>query len=369
MDSRPSPTTVHSAARAEGLTKTYGAGDTRVTALDDVTVDFTAGEFTAIMGPSGSGKSTLMHCMAGLDSPTSGSAFLGDTDISGLGDKALTTLRRDRLGFIFQSFNLVPTLTAAENITLPIDIAGDNVDKEWFGEITSRLGLTDRLGHRPSELSGGQQQRVALARAVVISPSVLLLDEPLSNLDAKLREETRGQIRRVQTESGITALYVTHDQAEAMAMSDRIAVLDAGRVHQIASPDTIYHRPRTEFVARFIGRSNVMPATVTAVGDATVDVTVGEVAVTAPRPDIDVTVGDSVGLSLRPETLGFVADGEGLFRGEVTESEFSGATSTFTVEVGESTMLVTVPATGTRPDVGDRVSVGLVSGGAWVVER
>ena len=146
------------AARAESLTKIYGAGDTQVTALDHVSVSFTRGEFTAIMGPSGSGKSTLMHCMAGLDTPTSGSAYLGGTDLATLNDRALTAVRRDRLGFIFQSFNLVPTLTAAENITLPTDIAGRKVDRAWFDRITTRLGLTDRLTHRPSELSGGQQQ-------------------------------------------------------------------------------------------------------------------------------------------------------------------------------------------------------------------
>lgn len=240
MDSRPSPTaahSAHSAARAEGLTKTYGAGDTRVTALDDVTVDFTAGEFTAIMGPSGSGKSTLMHCMAGLDTPTSGSAFLGDTDISGLGDKALTTLRRDRLGFIFQSFNLVPTLTAAENITLPIDIAGDNVDGEWFGEITSRLGLTDRLGHRPSELSGGQQQRVACARALVARPEIIVGDEPTGNLDSNSSAEVLDILRTAVDRDNQTVVIVTHD-AKAAAYADRVVFLADGRiVHELRDPD------------------------------------------------------------------------------------------------------------------------------------
>ncbi|MDN5582685.1 MAG: ABC transporter ATP-binding protein [Corynebacterium sp.] len=229
--------TAHSAARAEGLTKTYGAGDTRVTALDDVSVDFTAGEFTAIMGPSGSGKSTLMHCMAGLDSPTSGSAFLGDTDISGLGDKALTRLRRDRLGFIFQSFNLVPTLTAAENITLPIDIAGDKVDKEWFAEITSRLGLTDRLGHRPSELSGGQQQRVACARALVARPEIIVGDEPTGNLDSNSSAEVLDILRTAVDRDGQTVVIVTHD-AKAAAYADRVVFLADGRiVHELRDPD------------------------------------------------------------------------------------------------------------------------------------
>ncbi|MEY8566565.1 ABC transporter ATP-binding protein [Corynebacterium sp.] len=237
MESRTTVTTAHSAARAEGLTKTYGAGDTRVTALDDVTVDFTRGEFTAIMGPSGSGKSTLMHCMAGLDSPTSGSAFLGDTDISRLGDKALTALRRDRLGFIFQSFNLVPTLTAAENITLPIDIAGDKVDKEWFAEITSRLGLTDRLGHRPSELSGGQQQRVACARALVARPEIIVGDEPTGNLDSNSSAEVLDILRTAVDRDDQTVVIVTHD-AKAAAYADRVVFLADGRiVHELRDPD------------------------------------------------------------------------------------------------------------------------------------
>lgn len=344
----------------DSIIKQYGE-KTRI-GMDAVVA---SGELFTLLGPSGCGKSTLLRMVAGFVAPTSGTIRFGDRDVT-----TVPPNKRDA-GMVFQNYALFPHMTVAENTAYGLKVRRvSKAEREQrVADALSQVGLSEYGDRRVDQLSGGQQQRVALARAVVISPSVLLLDEPLSNLDAKLREETRGQIRRVQTESGITALYVTHDQAEAMAMSDRIAVLDAGRVHQIASPDTIYHRPRTEFVARFIGRSNVMPATVTAVGDATVDVTVGEVAVTAPRPDIDVTVGDSVGLSLRPETLGFVADGEGLFRGEVTESEFSGATSTFTVEVGESTMLVTVPATGTRPDVGDRVSVGLVSGGAWVVER
>ena len=168
--------THEAAARAVSLVKTYGSGDAQVTALDGVSVEFARNEFTAIMGPSGSGKSTLMHSMAGLDSFDAGSAFIGDTDLATLNDKELTALRRDRLGFIFQSFNLVPTLTAAENITLPTDIAGGQIDQEWFEEITSRLGLTNRLTHRPSELSGGQQQRVACARALVSRPEIIFGD-------------------------------------------------------------------------------------------------------------------------------------------------------------------------------------------------
>ena len=344
----------------DNIIKQYGE-KTRI-GMDAVVA---SGELFTLLGPSGCGKSTLLRMVAGFVAPTSGTIRFGERDVT-----TVPPNKRDA-GMVFQNYALFPHMTVAENTAYGLKVRRiSKVEREQrVADALTQVGLSEYGDRRVDQLSGGQQQRVALARAVVISPSVLLLDEPLSNLDAKLREETRGQIRQVQTESGITALYVTHDQAEAMAMSDRIAVLDAGRVHQIASPDTIYHRPRTEFVATFIGRSNVLPAAVTAVREDQVDVAVGGVIVTAPRPEIEVTAGDDVGLSLRPETLGFVPDSESLFRGEVTGSEFSGATSTFTVSVGESSLLVTVPATGVRPDVGDVVGVGLVSGGAWVVER
>ncbi|CUU66131.1 ABC transporter ATP-binding protein [Corynebacterium variabile] len=217
------------AARADALTKTYGSGDTKVTALDNVSVSFAAGEFTAIMGPSGSGKSTLMHCMAGLDTPTSGSAWLGTTDLASLKVKELTKTRRDRLGFIFQSFNLVPTLTAEENITLPTDIAGRKVDRAWFDEVTGRLGLTDRLSHRPAELSGGQQQRVACARALVSRPEIIFGDEPTGNLDSNSSAEVLAILRASVDRDGQTVVIVTHD-AKAAAYADRILFLADGRI-------------------------------------------------------------------------------------------------------------------------------------------
>src|SRR5688572_3411026 len=179
----PVVTTV--AARAVGAVKVYGRGATEVRALDGVDVDFPKGEFTAIMGPSGSGKSTLLHCMAGLDSLSSGNVFIGDTDLTTLNDRQLTILRRERVGFVFQSFNLVPTLTAAENITLPVALAGHRSDRGWLDALTNTLGITDRLKHRPSELSGGQQQRVAAARALLTRPELIFADEPTGNLDSK----------------------------------------------------------------------------------------------------------------------------------------------------------------------------------------
>ena len=224
------------AARAVDLFKQYGSDDTAVVALDHVSIEFGKNEFTAIMGPSGSGKSTLMHTMAGLDSATSGSAFIGDTDISALNDKDITALRRDRLGFIFQSFNLVPTLTAAENITLPTDIAGKDVNKQWFEEVTSRLGLAERLEHRPAELSGGQQQRVACARALVSRPEIIFGDEPTGNLDSNSSAEVLDILRTAVDKDDQTVVIVTHD-AKAASYADRVVFLADGKlVNELHNP-------------------------------------------------------------------------------------------------------------------------------------
>ena len=217
------------AARAEGVTKVYGWGDTRVTALDDISVAFAKGEFTAVMGPSGSGKSTLMHCMAGLDSVTDGSVFIGDQDLSTLSDRQLTKLRRERVGFIFQAYNLVPTLSASENITLPLDLAGTKVDQSWFDSVVETLGVADRLKHRPSELSGGQQQRVAAARAMVSRPDLIFADEPSGNLDSKASADLLAFLRSAVKDHAQTIVMVTHD-ANAAGYADRIVFLADGRV-------------------------------------------------------------------------------------------------------------------------------------------
>ncbi|WP_243854500.1 ABC transporter ATP-binding protein [Canibacter zhoujuaniae] len=217
------------AAKAVNLVKTYGSGDTAVHALAGVSVEFKKQQFTAIMGPSGSGKSTLMHCMAGLDTATAGESYIGETEITKLKDKEITNLRRDRLGFIFQSFNLVPTLTAAENITLPLDIAGRPVDKEWFQEVTKRLGLSSRLGHRPSELSGGQQQRVACARALVAKPEIIFGDEPTGNLDSNSSKEVLQILRTAVDTDKQTVVIVTHDP-RAASYADRVVFLADGKI-------------------------------------------------------------------------------------------------------------------------------------------
>jgi putative ABC transport system ATP-binding protein len=232
------------AARAVGATKIYGSGDTAVHALDGVDVDFEHGRFTAIMGPSGSGKSTLLHCLAGLDQLTSGQVYLGDLELSALSEKELTRVRRDRLGFVFQSYNLVPTLTADENITLSADLAGRKVDQAWVDKVIDVVGLRNRLNHRPSELSGGQQQRVAVARALANQPEVVFADEPTGNLDSKSSGDVLRFMRQAVDDFGQTIVMVTHDPVAA-AYADRVVFLADGRVvDDLAKPtrDAILER-------------------------------------------------------------------------------------------------------------------------------
>lgn len=226
------------AASARELYKVYGSGDTEVRALDGISVDFYSAQFTAIMGPSGSGKSTLMHCLAGLDRPSAGSVRIGDTELTGMNDKKLTALRRDEIGFVFQSFNLVPTLTARENITLPAGIAGRKVDQAWFDQVIDRLGLAGRLDHRPAEMSGGQQQRVACARALVGRPRILFGDEPTGNLDSNSSAEVLSILRSAVDDYDQTVVIVTHDP-RAAAYADRVLFLADGQLrHELASPSS-----------------------------------------------------------------------------------------------------------------------------------
>jgi putative ABC transport system ATP-binding protein len=232
------------AARAVGASKHYGKGDTKVLALDDVTVEFRAQEFTAIMGPSGSGKSTLMHCIAGLDTLTAGRVVIGNTDLSGLDDRGLTLLRREKIGFIFQAFNLIPTLTALENITLPMALAGRKPDAAWLDTVIETVGLGDRLNHRPSELSGGQQQRVAVARALASRPEIIFADEPTGNLDSRTGAEILDFMRRAVRELGQTIVMVTHDPVAA-SYAQRVIFLADGRIVDELSdptPDRVLDR-------------------------------------------------------------------------------------------------------------------------------
>jgi putative ABC transport system ATP-binding protein len=229
---RPAPPVTRSnraAVSAEGLVKVYGSGATAVRALDGVDVAFAAQAFTAIMGPSGSGKSTLMHCLAGLDTATSGSVRVGDVEITGMSDRALTLLRRERIGFVFQSFNLLPTLTAAQNIRLPLELAGRSPEPEWWDRVIGTLGIADRLSHRPSELSGGQQQRVACARALIGRPDVIFADEPTGNLDSRAGLEVLSFLRNSVRELDQTVVMVTHDPVAA-SCADRVVFLADGRL-------------------------------------------------------------------------------------------------------------------------------------------
>jgi putative ABC transport system ATP-binding protein len=230
------PLTKTAAARAVEASKIYGQGSTEVRALDAITVEFEAGRFTAIMGPSGSGKSTLLHCLAGLDRVTSGHIFLGDIEISAASEKQLTLIRRDRIGFVFQAFNLIPTLNAEENMTLPMALAGKKPDPAWFQQIVGTVGLSDRLRHRPSELSGGQQQRVAVARALISRPDLIFADEPTGNLDSRSSGEVLNFMRDAVDHLGQTIVMVTHDPTAA-SHADRVVFLADGKiVDEMGSP-------------------------------------------------------------------------------------------------------------------------------------
>jgi putative ABC transport system ATP-binding protein len=233
----PSVTNVTTVARAVNAVKIHGSGDTAVRALDDVSVEFRRADFTAIMGPSGSGKSTLMHCLAGLDALTSGHVFIGDVDLSRLSDKELTLLRREQVGFVFQAYNLVPTLTALENITLPLSLAGGHPDRAWLDMVIDTVGLRDRLTHHPSELSGGQQQRVAVARALASQPQIIFADEPTGNLDSRSGAEILGFMRRAVEELGQTIVMVTHDPVAAGYAHAALFLNDGRIVDEMREPD------------------------------------------------------------------------------------------------------------------------------------
>ena len=235
------------------LKKYYGAGDTLVKALDGVELSVENGEFVAIIGTSGSGKSTMLHMLGGLDRPTSGTVTVDGRELSTLKDEELTIFRRRKIGFVFQAYNLVPVLSVYENIVLPIQLDGGAVDESYVREVIAVLGLEKKLDSLPGQLSGGQQQRVAIARALVKRPDILLLDEPLSNLDARLRLEMREEIRRIQTETGVTTVFVTHDQEEAMSITDEIVLMRTGVVQQQCPPQQMYLNPANRFVAGFLG--------------------------------------------------------------------------------------------------------------------
>ena len=306
------------AIEAIDLVKDYGHGENAVHALRGVNVRFEQGRFTAIMGPSGSGKSTLMHTLAGLDSATSGHIVFDGADITTMNDNQLTMLRRHKIGFIFQSFNLLPMFTAEQNILMPLTLAGQKPDRQWFDMLTTTLGLKERLTHRPNELSGGQQQRVAIARALVSRPRVLLLDEPLAALDLKLRKDMQQELKNIQKATGITFVFVTHDQEEALSMSDTIVVMSEGRIQQIGTPIDIYNEPENAFVADFIGESNIVD------GIMRKDFSVTFSGHTFTCVDKGFAKNENVDVVIRPEDVDIVPIEQGMLRGTVTSITFMG---------------------------------------------
>ncbi|MFI0463405.1 ABC transporter ATP-binding protein [Saccharopolyspora sp. 5N102] len=349
--------------RLDRVCKSYGSASPVV---HDIDVTIESGEFFTLLGPSGCGKSTTLRMIAGFVTPTSGRILFGDRDITA------TPPNKRGTGMVFQNYALFPHYDVAQNVAygLVTRKVAKTERNERVAAALASVGLDGYADRRIDQLSGGQQQRVALARALVISPSVLLLDEPLSNLDAKLREETRVEIRRAQREAGITSVYVTHDQAEAMAMSDRIAVLESGKLHQVGTPREVYHQPATAFVAKFIGGSNVLDAEVVeSSGEQAVVELAGSGAKFAAgrSAEFAAAVGDRVAVSVRPEHLTITEVGEGSFDAVVRAVEFTGATCEYEVTAGELELSVAVPDRPGLPKPGDVVGLRPEAQHAWLV--
>ena len=300
------------------LTKQYGTEPNIVKALDGVSISIEPGEFVAIIGTSGSGKSTLLNMLGGLDRPTSGSVRVDNYELGKLKDEDLTVFRRQRIGFIFQNYNLVPVLNVYENIVMPIQLDGKKSDQKFIKEIVALLGLEKKLYNMPNTLSGGQQQRVAIARALVSRPRVLLLDEPLAALDLKLRKDMQQELKNIQKATGITFVFVTHDQEEALSMSDTIVVMSEGKIQQIGTPLDIYNEPQNAFVADFIGESNIVD------GIMRQDFRVTFSGHTFTCVDKGFAKNENVDVVIRPEDVDIVPIEKGMLRGTVTSVTFMG---------------------------------------------
>ena len=311
------------------LTKEYISSDSTVKAVDNVSISFEQGEFCAVTGPSGSGKSTLLHILSSLENATSGYVIYGEKRLSDYSDNQLSILRRRRFGFVFQAYNLVNELTGYENIILPIMLDKKKVDEKYIDKIISMLGIEDRLSHLPSALSGGQQQRIAIARALANSPHVLLLDEPLSALDLKLRKDMQTELKAIQKRLGITFIYVTHDQEEALSMSDTVVVMDKGKIQQIGTPEDIYNEPVNAFVADFIGESNIVDAIMIK------DYLVSFGGVTFECLDSGFGENAFVEAVVRPEDIKIVKKGsKASLPGKITSVTFKGVHFEILVDVG-----------------------------------
>lgn len=324
--------------KVENLCKVYGSGEARVDALKNVSLSMQRGEFGAVVGASGSGKSTLLNCIGGLDEANAGSVFLNGRNIFAMGENERTVFRRQNIGFIFQSFHLIPELDVEQNIIFPLLLDYKKPNQEQVDEILEVLGLTNRRKHLPGQLSGGQQQRVALARALVLEPGVLLFDEPLSNLDAKLRVSMRTEIRKIQQKVGITAIYVTHDQSEAMSISDKIIIMSKGKVEQAGTPQEIYYHPNSRFVADFIGEANFLEAEVLSTEEEK-----ARIQVAGKQLEVNnfcgAKIGDKAALVLRPEAVTLAE--QGYLEATVVLSTFMGAYQYYQVLVGDMELQIT----------------------------
>jgi iron(III) transport system ATP-binding protein len=352
--------------RLDGLTKTFMNRGTLVTAVDGVTLDIAAGEFITLLGPSGCGKTTTLRIVAGFETATSGSVHLDEQPIDGVPPQ------RREMSMVFQSYALFPHLTVAENIAYGLRLRRRSKEETTnaMNFVLTSMNLVGLEHRHPHELSGGQQQRVALARALVVQPKVLLFDEPLSNLDAKLRGAMRAEIRRIQRMYGITSLYVTHDQDEAMSMSDRVVVMNRGRVEQVATPVEIYQRPATVFVADFIGRANFIEVSLSRVSHGTADVTVFGRTMTVPAHEAVSSRDTTALLMVRPETITVTAQPEGAI-GTVLRSTFHGHSVDLDVETTSGTLSVTAPGSDPRrlPAEGTHVDVVIDPTRAFVLRR
>jgi iron(III) transport system ATP-binding protein len=348
----------------EALTKIFQRAGTVV---DSINLEIREGEFFTLLGPSGCGKSTTLRMVAGFEEPSGGRILFNQRDIT------REPPNRRQIGLVFQNYALFPHLSVAKNVAFGLEVrklARTEIDQRVTAAL-KQVQLESLGPARIDQLSGGQQQRVALARALVIRPDLLLLDEPLSNLDAKLREETRSMLRNLHNSTGVTTVYVTHDQAEAMGMSDRIAVMNRGRIQQVAPPEEIYERPANRFVAQFIGRNNVLDATIQKIADGAVVLLFSDGStITTPAdrhaPGVRIESGQRVAVCLRAESLRLTQN-QGVFRGKVRDVEYVGSARSCVIETDLGSLLVEVPSSIARPDTGDSVQLAIHEGSAHMV--